>query len=300
MSGKHNHSYSENTAKKIGLSIFLNILITVSQIIGGLISGSMALLSDALHNLSDVISLIISYVANKLSKRDYTLKQTFGYKRAEIIAAFINTTILFAVAIFLVNEAIARFQKPSEINTGIVIILAISSIIINSICVLLLQNDAKGSLNIKSSYLHLLSDVVTSFAVLLGGLAMKYFSIFYLDGIITIIIAIYLIFSSWKLFIKSIKVLMQFTPENILTEDICKKISAIKGIKNIHHIHIWQLNDNEIHFESHIDLEEDINISSFEEKLKIIIDILKEFGITHYNIQPEFLRDDDKNLISET
>ena len=300
MSGKHNHSYSENTAKKIGLSIFLNILITVSQIIGGLISGSMALLSDALHNLSDVISLIISYVANKLSKRDYTLKQTFGYKRAEIIAAFINTTILFAVAIFLVNEAIARFQKPSEINTGIVIILAISSIIINSICVLLLQNDAKGSLNIKSSYLHLLSDVVTSFAVLLGGLAMKYFSIFYLDGIITIIIAIYLIFSSWKIFIKSIKVLMQFTPENILTEDICKKISAIKGIKNIHHIHIWQLNDNEIHFESHIDLEEDINISSFEEKLKIIIDILKEFGITHYNIQPEFLRDDDKNLISET
>ena len=300
MSGKHNHSYSENTAKKIGLSIFLNILITVSQIIGGLISGSMALLSDALHNLSDVISLIISYVANKLSKRDYTLKQTFGYKRAEIIAAFINTTILFAVAIFLVNEAIVRFQKPSEINTGIVIILAISSIIINSICVLLLQNDAKGSLNIKSSYLHLLSDVVTSFAVLLGGLAMKYFSIFYLDGIITIIIAIYLIFSSWKLFIKSIKVLMQFTPENILTEDICKKISAIKGIKNIHHIHIWQLNDNEIHFESHIDLEEDINISSFEEKLKIIIDILKEFGITHYNIQPEFLRDDDKNLISET
>ena len=300
MSGKHNHSYSENTAKKIGLSIFLNILITVSQIIGGLISGSMALLSDALHNLSDVISLIISYVANKLSKREYTLKQTFGYKRAEIIAAFINTTILFAVAIFLVNEAIARFQKPSEINTGIVIILAISSIIINSICVLLLQNDAKGSLNIKSSYLHLLSDVVTSFAVLLGGLAMKYFSIFYLDGIITIIIAIYLIFSSWKIFIKSIKVLMQFTPENIQTEDICMKISAIKGIKNIHHIHIWQLNDNEIHFESHIDLEEDINISSFEEKLKIIIDILKEFGITHYNIQPEFLRDDDKNLISET
>ena len=300
MSGQHKHSYSENTGKKIGLSIFLNILITVSQIIGGLISGSMALLSDALHNLSDVISLIISYVANKLSKREYTLKQTFGYKRAEIIAAFINTTILFAVAIFLVNEAIVRFQKPSEINTGIVIILAISSIIINSICVLLLQNDAKGSLNIKSSYLHLLSDVVTSFAVLLGGLAMKYFSIFYLDGIITIIIAIYLIFSSWKIFIKSIKVLMQFTPENIQTEDICKNISAIKGIKNIHHIHIWQLNDNEIHFESHIDLEEDINISSFEEKLKIIIDILKEFGITHYNIQPEFLRDDDKNLISET
>ena len=93
---------------------------------------------------------------------------------------------------------------------------------------------------------------------------------------------------------------MQFTPENIQTEDICMKISAIKGIKNIHHIHIWQLNDNEIHFESHIDLEEDINISSFEEKLKIINDILKEYGITHYNIQPEFLRDDDKKLIAET
>ncbi len=299
MSELHNHGISENAEKKIGLSIFLNILITVSQIIGGLVSGSMALLSDALHNLSDVISLIISYVANKLSKRKYTIKQTFGYKRAEIIAAFINTAILFAVAIFLINEAIVRIQEPSEIKSGIVIILAISSIIINSICVLLLQRDAKGSLNIKSSYLHLLSDVVTSFAVLLGGLAMKYFSIFYLDSIITIIIAIYLIFSSWKIFIKSIKVLMQFTPENIQTEDICKQISMIEGIKNIHHIHIWQLNDNEIHFESHVDLSENFNILDFEGILKEIGDILKQNGINHFNIQPEFQTDDDKNLITK-
>jgi len=300
MSEQHNHSISENAGNKIGLSILLNILITVSQIIGGLISGSVALLSDALHNFSDVISLIISYVANKLSKRKYTIKQTFGYKRAEIIAAFINTTILFAVAIFLVNEAIVRLQEPNEIKTGIVIILAISSIIINSICVLLLQKDSKGNLNIKSSYLHLLSDVVTSFAVLLGGLAMKYFSIFYIDSIITIIIAIYLIFSSWKIFINAIKVLMQFTPENIQTEDICKKISMIKGIKNIHHIHIWQLNDNEIHFESHVDLDENINIIDFEEKLKKIEKILNQNGIYHFNIQPEFQTYDDKNLIANS
>ena len=299
MSDQHKHSIGEKTGKKIGLSILLNILITVSQIVGGLISGSMALLSDALHNLSDVISLIISYVANKLSKRKYTIKQTFGYKRSEIIAAFINTTILFAVAIFLINEAIVRFQEPSKINTGIVIILAISSIIINSICVFLLHDDAKGSLNIKSSYLHLLSDVVTSFAVLLGGLAMKYFSIFYIDSIITIIIAVYLIFSSWKLFIKSIKVLMQFTPENIQTEDICKQISMVEGIKNIHHIHIWQLNDNEIHFESHVDLSENISIIDFEGKLEEIREILKKHGINHINIQPEFQTDDDKNLIAE-
>ena len=297
MSIEHHHNHTNTAGTKLALSILLNILISLSQVIGGLISGSLSLLSDALHNFGDVISLSISYIANRLARRKYTIKETFGYKRAEIIAAFINAATLIAIAIFLTKEAIVRFREPEIINSGIVILLAISSIIINTVCVLLLRGETKDSINIKSSYLHLLTDVVTSFAVLAGGLAMRYLSVFWIDSLLSIIIAIYLIISSWKLFIQSIRILMQFTPPNIHIEDLSIEISGIEGIKNIHHIHVWQLDDKSIHFECHIDFSDNITLKEFETKLEKIKNILNNKGIKHYNIQPEFESADSKKLI---
>lgn len=292
----HSHQLS---GKKLFISIILNISITVAQFIGGIISGSLSLLSDAVHNLSDVISLIISYIANILTNRKkQTSQQTFGYKRAEIVAAFINSASLIVIAVFLAFEAVKRLKNPVELESNIVIALALLAIFANGFSVLLLKNDAHHNLNMKAAYLHLLSDMLTSVAVLIGGLLMKFFQIYWLDGVLTIIISLYLLFMSWHIFRDSLYILMLFTPKHIKIEDIQKEIIKIDGVKNMHHVHIWQLNDSELHFDAHIEFKKDISLSEFDIKCKEIEKVLSEkFDIHHSFLQPEYASNDKKELI---
>ncbi len=299
MSHNHSHSHPTITGKNLLLSIILNIIITVAQLIGGFISGSLALISDAVHNFSDVISLIISYLANILSNRKkQTLQYTFGYKRAEIIAAFINASTLIVVAIILGIEAVKRFNTPKEINSDLVIWLAILGIAVNGFSVLLLKKDAKNNLNMKSAYLHLLTDMLTSVAVLIGGLLMKYYQIYLVDALLTLMISIYLIYMSWDILVTSLKILMLFAPEHIKIEEVVNEVLKVNEIKNIHHVHIWQLNDHDCHFEAHIEFKENIKLSDFDLVCEQVEEILNtKFQIHHCNLQPEFKRDDVKELI---
>ncbi|WP_372794590.1 cation diffusion facilitator family transporter [Lutibacter sp.] len=299
MSHNHSHSHPAITGKNLLLSIILNIIITVAQLIGGFISGSLALISDAVHNFSDVISLIISYLANILSNRKkQTLQYTFGYKRAEIIAAFINASTLIVVAIILGIEAVKRFNTPKEINSDLVIWLAILGIAVNGFSVLLLKKDAKNNLNMKSAYLHLLTDMLTSVAVLIGGLLMKYYQIYLVDALLTLIISIYLIYMSWDILLTSLKILMLFAPEHIKIDEVVNEVLKVNEIKNIHHVHIWQLNDHDCHFEAHIEFKENIQLSDFDLVCEQVEEILNtKFQIHHCNLQPEFKRNDVKELI---
>ena len=305
MSHSHNHGHTHKhhhhedlKGRNLLISIFLNILITISQVIGGLLSGSLALLSDALHNFSDVLSLIISFVANKLSKKKASTNKTFGYKRAEIIAAFVNASTLIVVAILLIIEAIKRFQSPEEIESGLVIWLALLGILANGFSVLLLKKDADKNMNMKSAYLHLLTDMMASVAVLLGGILMKYYEIYWIDSVLTLAIAIYLIFMGYSLLRDSTRVLMLFTPEEIKVKEIVETINILNGVKSMHHVHIWQLNEEEIHLEAHIDFEEDIKLSVFDAILNTIEKLLfDQFQINHVNIQPEYRKCDEKDII---
>lgn len=297
---QHNHTHDHVNLKgrNLLISILLNIIITVAQIIGGLLSGSLALLSDALHNFSDVISLIISYIADKLTKRKASLHKTFGYKRAEILAAFINSSTLIIVAILLIIEAIKRFKNPQEIESSLVIWLSFIAILGNGFSVLLLKKDSKSNMNMRSAYLHLLTDMMASVAVLIGGLLMKFYNLFWVDSALTLAIAIYLIWMGFHLLKESTKVLMLFTPDTIPIELIIKKLNAFKEIKNVHHVHVWQLNEEEIHFEAHVDFEHNITLTEFDVILTKIEKLLfKEFDINHVNIQPEFEKDDVKDVI---
>lgn len=285
---KHTHS-SEVKGGKVLFSIILNLVLTVAQFIGGIISGSLALISDTLHNFSDVISLSISYVANRLVRKKASHKRTFGYKRAEIIAAFINSSTLVIVAFYLIYEAIHRFIEPQEISSNIVIWMALLGIVVDGFSMLLLKNDADKNMNMKSAYLHMLSDLASSVAVLIGGLLMKFYEIWWIDGILTLLIALYLIYVGYDLLKKSFNVLMLFTPEDVKVEEITQKINALPQIKSIHHIHIWQLNEDEVHLEAHLEFLDDISLSDFDVKLKEVEEILyHDFGINHITIQPEF------------
>ncbi|MCR8667253.1 cation diffusion facilitator family transporter [Aestuariibaculum sp. M13] len=297
-SHNHPHVHNDLRGRNLLISIVLNIIITASQIIGGLLSGSLALLSDALHNFSDVLSLVVSYVANKLSKKQASIYRTFGYKRAEILAAFINASTLIIVAILLIIEAIKRFQHPEEIKTGLVIWLSLIAIIANGASVLLLKKDSESNMNMRSAYLHLLTDMLASVAVLIGGLLMKYYQIFWVDSALTLAIAIYLIYMGYDLLKSSTKVLMLFTPDHVPIQKIVDEISAFDAIKNVHHVHVWQLNEDEVHLEAHIDFHHDITLSQFDEVLHNIEDlVLIRYHINHVNIQPEFRKSDDKHII---
>ena len=244
-----------------------------------------------------MLSLIISYIANKLTKRQATNSQTFGYKRSEIIAAFINSATLIVLAFFILVEGIQRFFNPVTIAANWVIWLALASIVVNGLSVLFIHNDAHDNMNIKSAYLHLFSDMLTSIAVLLGGLAMKYFQWFWVDALFSIAIAIYLLYTSWEIFKSSLRIIMQFTPENIHIDEIVFQLEKLQGVKNIHHVHVWQINEHDIMFEAHVDIRSDIKITEFELILEKIKGTLLQFKIEHCTLQPEYSVTDNKQII---
>jgi cobalt-zinc-cadmium efflux system protein len=294
----HHHHHHEVNGKNLVITIILNVIITLSQIIGGLYSGSLALLSDALHNFSDVMALVIAWWANKISLRKRSHTKTFGYKRAQIIAALFNASVLSGIGVFLIFEAASKFLNPEVIDSNIVIYLAILSILLNFTSVMLVKADSAENLNMKAAYLHLLTDVMTSVAVLVGGLGMKYFGLFWIDSLISAMIAIYLIKSSFSLIKETTDILMQFSPEHINVNDIEKKVLEFKKVLNLHHLHIWKLTEKQVHLEAHIDFKENLSllettsiISMIEQKLK------QHFGITHITLQAEFDKDDKKELI---
>lgn len=297
MSGVHIHKH-EVKGKNLLFSILLNVLITVAQIVGGLVSGSLALISDALHNFSDVLSLLFSYFANRLSRKKASINQTFGYKRAEIMAAFINAMTLVLVAFYLIYEAVQRFYNPQPIATGLVIWLSVLGIVANGLSVMLLRKDSDKNINMRSAYLHLLTDMMASVAVLVGGLLMKYFQWYWVDSLLTLLIALYLVYVGYDLLKKSTQMLMLFTPDHIDIKQIVREVHRIPGVNKLHHIHVWHLNDEELHLEAHLDCTRDLTLTEFNELVhKVELLLFEKFHINHTNIQPEFKRTDPKNFI---
>tara|TARA_Y100001954_G_scaffold239465_1_gene314352 strand:- start:2978 stop:3886 length:909 start_codon:yes stop_codon:yes gene_type:complete len=299
--GHHdNHNHPDLKGKRLVFSIILNIGITAGQIYGGIVSGSLSLLSDALHNFSDVMALFISYIGNEISKKKFSKTKTFGFKRAEILAAFINTATLIFISIFLIKESVIRFMNLEVIKPGWVIGLSLLSVFFNGLSVLLLKEDSKDNMNMKSAYLHLFTDMLSSFSIFVGGLAMYYFKIYWLDPLLTILIGLYLMYTGIRLLLKTIRVLMQFSPVDIDIDKIQIEIQKFKNVQNIHHVHIWELNDKEVYMEAHIDIKENLKLSEIDSLLNSIREMLKlKFGISHTTLQPEFGIKDSKKLIND-
>lgn len=296
---KHcSHHKAEVKSQKLLLSVWINIAIVIVQVAGGIVSGSLSVLSDAMHNFGDVVALLISFLAIQLTKKSYTATQTFGYKRAEIIAALFNTILLYIVSFLLIKEAVLRLLHPEAILSVWVIVLAGIGIAGNGLCVLLLKNETSKNSNMKSAYLHLFTDMITSIVVLLGGVLMYLYQVYWVDSALTLLIAAYLMYSGFNLFKDTLYVLMQFAPKNVDVQKISEALLTLPQVKNIHHVHIWQLNDNEIHFLGHVDFKNDLPLSEVNTTLKSIETILEEtFHIHHCMLQPEIYVLDSKELV---
>ncbi|MGB6607294.1 MAG: cation diffusion facilitator family transporter [Atribacterota bacterium] len=285
----HNHTHNHFKEENLIIIMVLNFIITLVELIGGLLSGSLSLLSDSLHNFSDGISVIISFIALRLSKRENTLKNTFGYKRAEILAALFNSSFLIIISFFLFKEAYLRIQHPQNIESKIMITVALVGLAANVISVFLLKPGSKDNINIRSAYIHLFSDSLSSLGVIIGGILIYYFNITIVDPILTFAIGAYVLKEGFDILKQSVNILMEKTPAHIDILKIKEIVEKIPEVDNLHHVHLWQINDKEFLFEGHVDIKQDINLSKVEKMRSDINSILtNEFGINHTTIQIEY------------
>jgi len=294
----HTHTEGENTGKNLLLSALLNLVVTVAEVLGGLFSNSLALLSDALHNLGDTSAIFIAFLANQISKKEGTSKKTFGFKRIEILAALFNAIVLVVIIIYLFIEAWHRLRNPMPIKGLVMLIVAVVGLLANLFSVLLLKKHAKQSINIRAAYLHLIGDTISSFVVIFTAILIYFFNIFWIDPLVTFLLGIYLLWETYRILKVALDILMQATPPGLDLNVVKESLETIPAIDNIHHVHAWNLSDQDIHFECHVDLKSDIRISETEIIRDAINKMLKEkFRITHVTIQYEYNCCSDKNMI---
>ena len=291
--GHHHHPHSEadtaGSERRLIWSIALNLLITVAEVIGGVLSGSLALLSDALHNFSDTASLGISLAARRIGRRAATSNKTFGYKRAEIIGAFVNLVTLVLIALFLIKEAVERFLNPQPIDGTIMLVVATIGLRANVLTALLLFRDVKGSLNIRSAFLHIVSDAVSSVGVVLGGVLIVQFQIYIVDPILTALIALYILYHSYEMLRETTDILMESVPKNIDLDEVVAEVEAVDRVLGAHHVHVWQFDEQNVALEAHVVIDKD-DLEHMEAVKHAIKDRLgTRFHIHHTTLEFEFI-----------
>ncbi|MCB4790353.1 MAG: cation diffusion facilitator family transporter [Elusimicrobia bacterium] len=272
---------------KLLFLIFFNVLLMALEFAGGLISGSLALLSDASHMLMDSFAVFLSYLAFYWSKKPSTEEKTFGYHRLEIIAAFINSLILFAISGYIMYEAVLRFFHPQPIKAGILLVIAILGLLGNLTGIFLLKKEKEENLNVQGAYLHLLSDSLSSIGVITGGLIIFFTGLNIFDSIIGIGIALIVLKGGFGLFMESVDILLESVPKHIDLAGLQKEVEEIHGIKEFHDIHIWTITSNRTALSGHI-LTDNINTRQSQEIINKVKSLLFEkFGINHTTIEVE-------------
>jgi len=278
MAHEHNH-------KKIGWTILLNIAITIAEYIGGIMSGSLALLSDAGHNFSDVLSLILGYFGEKISSTKATKKHSFGFKRFEILTALINALTLISIAFYILFEAFHRINNTQQISLGIMLGVGAIGLFGNLISIIILNKDKDSSVNMKAAFLHLFYDTLSSVFVMFSAVIIYFTDYVIIDIIVSAIIAVMILYSSLEIIKKTVHIFMQGVPDGMDFDQVYTQISKVKGIKSIHNLHIWSIDSNEIFLSCHVCIEKVKNSDDIINGINKML--LKDFNIGHTTIQLE-------------
>lgn len=282
----HHHIHpSEISERRLWWAVSANILLTLAQVIGGLISNSLSLIADALHNFSDAASLLIALVAIRIARKPPDQLKTFGYKRAETIAALINLTTLIIIGLYLCYEAIIRFIAPVEIEGWTVVIVAGIALIVNTFTALLTYSQSKHSMNIKAAFLHNVSDALASIGVIIAGTLILLYGWIWTDAVMTLLISGYVLWQGFNEMPKVIHLLMEGTPEHIDIDEVIDAMEVRDGVINVHHVHIWQLDERRNALEAHVVLDNGVNMDSLKFSLKQMLH--DKFEIEHSTIEFE-------------
>ena len=297
MAHNHSHDHSHDHSHQINVSnlnrafyigIGLNLAFVIIEAGYGWIYNSLSLLSDAGHNLSDVMSLVLSLIAFKLLKRKPTTTYTYGYRRATILASLANAILLIFAVGFIIYEAIGRFINPQPLEGGIVSIVAFVGIFINGFTAWLFLKDKDKDLNIKGAYLHMVADALVSLAVVIGGVIIIYTDWFWLDSLMSILIAIVILVGTWSLLTQSLKLSLDGVPENVNPKEVKEKILKIDGVLDFQHVHIWALSTTENALTAHVQLSENLTLSEIEKVKGVIKHELEHLHIKHSTIETYF------------
>jgi cobalt-zinc-cadmium efflux system protein len=286
MSHNHNHTHSHapvidtadhNIAFMIGIG--LNVLFVIVEAVYGIVNNSMSLLTDAGHNLSDVASLVLSLIAFRLAKKRSTANYTYGYKKTTVLAALFNAVLLLIAVGILGFESVHRLFDPALVKGNIIAWVAGAGIVVNAITAFLFFKNRKSDLNIKSAYLHMLSDALVSVGVVAGGILISYTGFYWIDPAIGLIIMMVILISTWSLLTESFRLSVDAVPPEIDLQDIKEVITKQKNIIEAHHIHIWALSTTENALTAHITVNESL---SFNEKMALVKNLKHE--LMHHKI----------------
>ena len=280
----HHHHHGEVTQKSVKLlilSFVINMILSVAEIVGGIVSGSVSLIGDALHNTSDAFSILIAVIAFKIGNKKASAKYTYGFKRAEIIGGFVNLILLFISGCYLLAEGIERLINPQQIDGLLIIWISVLALIIDALTAKISHHDAHHNSNMKMVFIHNLADAFGSIGVIISGLCIMWFDLYRVDGIVALLIAFYMIFQSVVSFPQIVNILMNAAPDNIDIEQVKNSLLAIKNIKNVHHLHLWCISEHNVAIECHIESDNNDIIVEATQLLK------DKFGITHCNFQVE-------------
>ena len=283
----HTHIDAASGDRRVAIAIWANGVLTLVQIVGGIISGSLALIADAIHNFSDMAALVIAFGARKISRRPADGQMTFGYQRIEIVASLINYTTLIVIGIYLVYEGVMRMIDPPEVLGWWVVILGGVALVVDTLTALLTYSMQKGSVNIRALFLHNLSDALSSVAVIVGGTLILLYDLRWIDPAITIGIAIYILYLAFTEIGETIRLLMLASPPEIEIEEMIRVVSSVQGVEGIHRVHFWQIDEQRVSVDAHIVVARDHWARMEAVKSDIKKMLAEEFGITHSTLEFE-------------
>ncbi len=281
----HHHNVDAMDDRKLGWAIAINMLLTLAQIIGGILSGSLALIADALHNFSDAASLWVAWIARKIGRKPADHFKTFGYKRAEVIATLINLITLVIVGLYLIYEAVWRAFEPQIIEGWTVVIVASIALVIDVVTAVLTYRMSKNSMNIRAAFLHNVSDALASLGVIIAGTLIILYDWYWTDTALTLLIAVYVLYQAASMLPKTIHILMQGAPDNIAMDEVIQAMESIGGVKNVHHVHIWQMDEHNNALEAHVVIESFNETEAVKQALKARL--AEQFDLTHSTLEFE-------------
>ena len=283
----HDHGQAQGGDKRLIGAVLVNILLTVAQIVGGVLSGSLSLVADALHNLSDAAALGVALVARRIARRPADSKRTFGYGRAEVVGALINLTTLIIVGLYLVYEAAARLFNPQVVEGWIVVWVAAIALIIDIATAVLTYRLSKGNLNIRAAFVHNVSDALASVAVIVAGTLILLYDWYWADLVATVLISVYVLYQGITMMRDTVRILLESVPPDIRLEEITIALGNIPGVQDVHHLHVWQLDETHRALEAHV-VVQDRSIDTGQLKTVVRQTLMGQFRIGHTTLELEF------------
>ena len=287
--GHHSHNHIDPSAgdARVAWAIAVNMFLTLAQIIGGVLSGSLALIADALHNLSDAIALVIAFFARKIARRPADPRMSFGYGRAEVVAALVNYTTLVVLSVYLMYEGVMRFFEPEPVNGWIVVWIAAIALIVDVITAVLTYTMAKESMNIRAAFLHNVADALGSVAVIIAGTAVILFNWTWVDPAVTIMISVYILWHVKSEIGETVRVLMLGAPPELEPEQVATSIEETDGVSEVHHVHLWSMQERQPALTAHLVIADEAWHRAEAIRSEVKCSLSEEFAIGHVTLEIE-------------